>query len=475
MMLKRLRRRLAVLFTVFTGAVLATALGISLFMAVSQIQNDNQQWFLNSVESVMNQLQYITEMGEDEEVAIIDQAPMVVSIRLNGDPLMVSSEWEPTTSRDTLFDEVKSEAQALGLAEGWVIESYEADADVYIASGVTEGDTASSSVMSMSGVLADDESLFTKNIGGTNYRATYFEWPYVRENGTAGLLEVAVLEDLANQRQNITTTVLGYVLIFLLGLVVLFVANWLLAKLVLRPTAEGIRRQNDFVAAASHELRSPLAVIRSSLSAADASPEAGQAQRFRTAAADETERMGRLIDDLLLLAGGDARSWNLQNRAYDLDTLLIETGETYTALAKEQGCQLSLCLPDATLPAMYGDPDRLRQVLAVLLDNALQYAGQDGSIRLGAEAHKNRVTLTVADDGPGIPDGEKEKVFERFYRADGSRNDKRNFGLGLSIARELAGLMGGSLTIKDSPQGGAAFVLALPTNPSQTHRWTKPD
>lgn len=109
-----------------------------------------------------------------------------------------------------------------------------------------------------------------------------------------------------------------------------------------------------------------------------------------------------------------------------------------------------------------GDRGRLMQVLSVLLSNAADYAPPGSAVTLEARRGKTRALITVSDQGPGVPDREKERIFDRFYRADAARSGKSHFGLGLSVARELAALHGGTLTVRDAPGGGAAFTLSLP-------------
>lgn len=545
-MLRGLRRRLAFIFTAFTGLVLAGVLGVSLALGIQQRTRENQQWFYQTIDTLYL---HVMNVGEQNEGAgggvVMEQYPYVICINLNGKPLVgdgkftVEEGWTPATDRQTLFKAVQATAEERGLT-GWLNREFvlaatvneegslaqdtapltpnmsdssglSAPAEVFEYDvGVTDGanwaeaqlavdaaepaeegsqpaeDAASAeqqvlfpSISISTDTISGSDGVFEQAIDGVDYRAAYFEVPlssYWMLSSTDGsgranskvftqtneLYQVAVLEDLRPQKQGIVFLCLGYGLLFLAGLAGLFLANWLLAKLVLRPTAEGMQRQADFVAAASHELRSPLAVVRSSLSAARVAADEAEAERYTQAAENEAERMSRLVDDLLLLAGGDAKSWEIERCEVDLDTILIGSSEQYAPLAQKRQVALELQLPEETLPRVRGDADRLRQILGVLLDNALQYAPAGSSIELSAGTKKNRVWVQLADHGPGIPEAEQDKVFGRFYRADQSRGDKDHFGLGLSVARELAALHGGSLAVADTPGGGATFTLTLP-------------
>ena len=134
---------------------------------------------------------------------------------------------------------------------------------------------------------------------------------------------------------------------------------------------------------------------------------------------------------------------------------------TRTAAAQKQ-IRIHVSLPDDPLPKCCCDRQRIGQALAILLDNAVSYTPPGGEIRLFAARRRGGIELIVSDNGPGIPDALRERVFERFYRADVSRSKKEHYGLGLSIAREIASLHRGKLTLRDTPGGGATFILYLP-------------
>ena len=471
-MLRGLRRRLAAVFTAFTGVVLAGVLGVSYYLAAQQTVRDNEMWFSSTVDTVASAALSYAETGVEVSVATTDDN-LLVEMRKDGEKTGaqraagVQSTALAEEAGDRLFAAAKQEAASREVTQ-WVFEAYSAaDAATVTAAG---GDTAvmgaTEAAPGTYGVVEDTvitiaigpamgtEGLFSLEQDGVKYRATYFALP---DN-----LEIAVMEDLSGQTRALWLMGLLYLLMLVGGLALLYLINWFLARLVLRPTEEGVRRQTEFVAAASHELRSPLAVIRSSLSAAQAAKEAQQAEKYRQAAALEAERMTHLVDDLLLLAGGDAGSWTLHPQPVDLDTLLIGAAEVYRPLARQKDVGLVLDLPEETLPTVKGDAERLRQILAVLLDNALQYAPSGTAITLTACHKRGKVRIAVADRGRGVPDDEKEKVFQRFYRADASRHDKEHFGLGLSVAQELAQLHGGAITVADTADGGATFTLALP-------------
>lgn len=229
----------------------------------------------------------------------------------------------------------------------------------------------------------------------------------------------------------------------------------------LRPAVESRKRQAQFVAAASHELRSPLAVISANAATIRADTPAAAAAMDTIEA--ECARMSRLIGDMLLLASTDANSWPVKLTKVELDTLLINVYETQSPLFSARGCVLTLLLPEEPLPHVTADGERLSEMLSILLDNALSH-GMTQSCRraeLAAKPCAGGVSITVADHGTGLTDEQKTQVFARFYRGDASRREKQHFGLGLSIAWELARLQNGKLSVEDTEGGGCTFRITL--------------
>ena len=249
----------------------------------------------------------------------------------------------------------------------------------------------------------------------------------------------------------------GLLLIAVLALVVF---SWFFTGKMLRPLEANQKKQTQFIASASHELRSPLAVILSSVQAIEADP--GECRHFLLAIKNEGNRMSRLIGDLLVLANADNKSWSILKSPCELDTLLLETYEKYELLLREKGISMNVELPDESLSPCRCDGGRISQVLGILLDNGCSYVPAGGKIRLGVEEKEKYFRIYVEDNGPGISDENKEAVFQRFYRADSSRKDKQHFGLGLCIAKEIVTLHHGSIRIEDTKGGGTTFVVRLP-------------
>ena len=254
------------------------------------------------------------------------------------------------------------------------------------------------------------------------------------------------------------------VLVFLASSAAVFVLvifSWLFTGKMLRPIQENQRRQTEFIAAASHELRTPLAAILSAASAMERA-EPMQRSQFSDMIHREGNRMSRLIGDMLTLSSSDSKGWALQKQPVELDMLLLEVYEAHYPLAKEQGIELTLSLYEQNVPSMNLDRDGINQVLSILLDNARNHTPAPGKIELELTVHRKNVQIRVSDTGPGVPDDEKRRIFERFYRSEKSRSHRGHFGLGLSIAAEIVKKQNGRIWVQDAIIGGAEFVVELP-------------
>jgi len=241
------------------------------------------------------------------------------------------------------------------------------------------------------------------------------------------------------------------------GLALIGCASLYLSARSIRPVERSIRQQRDFVAAASHELRTPVAAVRANAEAlADA--DLGGFAPHLDAIAQESGRMSRLVSDLIDLARADAGELQVREEEADCAEAARRTLTLLAPLAARKGVELTSALEAAPCKA---DPDRLCQVLVALLDNAVRYTPAGGQVRIATGKSGPHAWVRVTDDGPGIPDEHKERVFERFFRMDAARAADGGCGLGLSIARQLVERMRGTLTLADEPGGGCAFTVKL--------------
>ena len=274
-----------------------------------------------------------------------------------------------------------------------------------------------------------------------------------------GQRQILVWQDTEPEQAYFLKIGLVFVVIALVSLAAVTWLSWFGAGKASVPVQESMERQEQFVAAASHELRSPLTAIRTGLSLLRVEPES---VRHLTLMSREAERMSRLIDELLILAGGGSLRRNFRPEPIEPDTLLIDFADTMLPQARSRSVHLELELPEDAVSAIRADADRVRQMLTILTDNALRYAPEGSTVTLKLEAPGEGCRFYVSDHGPGIPDSEKQHVFDRFYRGSASRSNPDHFGLGLSVALELAKVHGGEVTVSDTPGGGATFTISLP-------------
>jgi two-component system OmpR family sensor kinase len=223
---------------------------------------------------------------------------------------------------------------------------------------------------------------------------------------------------------------------------------------------EEFARQRAFVSDASHELRTPLTAIRGQLEvlARRENPDSAEIRRVQGLVQAEVDRMTRLTEDLLLLAHTDETRF-VQREAIELQRFLAEL------LASAEPTTDRRLRLDAQTPGLLdADRDRLAQALRNLLRNAAEHTPAGGTIELGArECEDGRVQIWVDDDGPGIAPEERDRVFDRFHRADAARaRTAGGTGLGLAIVRAIVAAQGGRVWAAESPLGGARVVIELP-------------
>jgi len=237
------------------------------------------------------------------------------------------------------------------------------------------------------------------------------------------------------------------------------VAGFAYAGRALVPIRESLRRQREFAADASHELRTPLTVIRASVE---------HLRRHRRRPVEsvgaaledidaEVSRLTRLVDDLLLLARADSGAVELERQPVDLADVAADALPLFTPLAGERS--VSLVLDPRPAPTV-GDAGRLRQVVAILVDNAVRHSPPDGRVVVRTRADRDGASLVVEDEGSGVRGEDAARIFDRFWRAPGA--PEGGTGLGLAIARWVVERHGGSITVDPVAPRGARFTVRLP-------------
>ena len=405
-MLKRLRNRLTLLAACLTGSVVVAVCIISFVLIRNQYANSRYTAFQLASESVLTQWE------------------------LEGN---ISTEW--------LAANIEANVASVVLWEnGLPMDHHLVDMEIAqrLRSAIPKQDNGKA-------VYFEDGSFI----------CAWFDLSY-----GYGQREILVWQDTEPERDYFLKIGLVFGLIAVASLGVVTWLCYLVAGKAIVPVQEAMERQERFVAAASHELRSPLTVLRTGFGVIKKTPD--QSERYLGLMEGETNRMTRLVDELLILAGGGSLRKNFRPRPIELDTVLIDFVDSMTPVAEKKGIFLEICLPEETIPAVSADEDRVKQILSILVDNALRYAPEKSTVHVSLDKQAKGCVLSVIDHGPGIPDSEKKKVFDRFYRGSRSRSDPNHFGLGLAVAQELSAIHGGNLWLSDTPGGGATFKVILP-------------
>lgn len=285
---------------------------------------------------------------------------------------------------------------------------------------------------------------------------------YCMETAQNGQVLIA-FADLSWEQQSMVGLVVSSLLVGAGALGVFFLISLFLSSLALRPVERAWEQQRQFVADASHELKTPLTVILANTGIVLSHPEDTVAQQHKwiTFIEEEATRMRGLVEDLLFLAKSDAARQPLHPMTFSMSELVTGCLLPFESVAFEAGVDLhSAITPGLTLT---GDEGQLRRLVMILLDNAVKYAGEGGRVTLTLDRAQDRVRLSVHNTGAPIPPEHLPHLFERFYRVDGARNrSEGGYGLGLAIARSITLTHGGKLWAESTPEAGTTFTALLP-------------
>lgn len=318
---------------------------------------------------------------------------------------------------------------------------------------------------SLTAALATGSDLRTSQLNGERVRVlTYRAESAVFDQPVL----VQLYRPLANQDRILNGLLLTLLGVGALGAVVLGAGSWWLAGRSIQPAQQAWEQQQRFVANASHELRAPLTLIRASADVMqrnldDIAPrEPAFAEDQRALLGDvigEVDHTATLVEDLLLLSRLDAHQLRLERESIDVPQLLADVQRQVQRVADDRGVRVRV---EAAAGAAFADWTRVRQVLLILIDNALRHTPAGGSVTLESAARGATTDIAVRDTGEGIAADDLPRVFERFYQADAAHSTKGSAGLGLSIAKGLVEANGGRIAIDSRVGAGTRVVVSLP-------------
>lgn len=427
-MYQKIRKHLTFLFTGTTSFIMIVMSVSYLYMSEKELKRNSFLAFSGEMNTILSNLEQQNIITYEWLSKVSSNGKYLISIYDNGFPLSYT------------FTALSEENLAL------INEVMENNADTILS--LPSPNSFSSSHKAFS---------YTSNQGEHYYVC------YAKIRHTAGNLTATILFSTKDLLHQLKLSRTRFFLINLIGILLLYLFSRYYTKRLLSPIQKSQEQQVAFIAAASHELRTPLSVILSSLSALKCASPSKQ-NHFLHTIENESNRMSRLVTDMLTLAQSDNHTWSFHIKETELDTILLNAYEAFQTLANEKQISLLIELPDETLPHCFCDSERISQVLGILISNAISYGKAGGYTKLNLTCQNGIFSFQIIDNGIGISKEEKEYIFDRFYRVDTARSKKEHFGLGLCIAREIVEAHHGSIQVSDTPGGGTTFTIKLRIN-----------
>lgn len=325
-------------------------------------------------------------------------------------------------------------------------------------SHLPSGTTIDSEQTLIEKVLAKNEETGTISFEGLNLR-------YLVQQRTIDQ-KIIVFLDRSPELATLTRLTIILFGIGSLSLIILTAISYYLASWAIRPIAKSYELQQQFMADASHELKTPIAVIKTTLDVLIAHKHhtIEAEQKWMTYLQTETERMEKLVNDLLFLSKNDSQELKIEFTPFQLSDALMNVILPFESVAFESNKRLELDIEPDLLG--YGDVSQLQQVVVILLDNALKHAFDKTTIYLSLKQQASSYQLMVQNEGIPIANDDLSKIFDRFYRADSSRaRETGGYGLGLAIAKSIITKHHGTISVTSTLEGKTTFSITLPSKP----------
>ena len=275
----------------------------------------------------------------------------------------------------------------------------------------------------------------------------------VRKIGLNGK-EVTLIEseDTINR---LKTTIIVSIIIGFLGLIIIYIIAKKISKTIVKPVEDSFEKQKQFVSDASHELKTPLAVIEAN---ADVLQDKVGENKWITYIQKEVQSMNKLVNDLLVLARMENTNTEL-NQKFDLSKEVQMAVSSFESMIYEKKIELEININEGI--EFNGDKEDIKHIISIILDNSIKHTEENGKIIVNTLKEKSDIKIEIKNQGEPIPEEEREKIFERFYRVDKARNrNEKRYGLGLSIAKGIVEKYNGNI-YATSKDGFTSFIVKI--------------
>ena len=276
---------------------------------------------------------------------------------------------------------------------------------------------------------------------------------YTIRNFGSNVKEITLIESTSTIKQ-LNITMLITIMVGVCGLIAIYIIAREISKIIVKPVAESFDKQKQFVSDASHELKTPLAVIEAN---ADVLQSKVGENKWLTYIQNEVQSMNKLVNDLLTLARMENVVSN--NQVFDLSKEVQMSIAVFESMIYENKIKLETNIAEGI--EFKGEKEDIKHIISIILDNAIKHTKENGKIIVDVAKEKNSIKIEIKNQGDPIPEEEREKIFERFYRVDKARNrNEKRYGLGLSIAKGIVEKYNGTIEAY-SKDGFTSFIVKI--------------
>ncbi len=310
-------------------------------------------------------------------------------------------------------------------------------------------------IMSLGLCMWFSQSLGTGYI--TEVKQRHLRTSFPEEFGSQNTVVVQIAGSVAYEE-------LRNIILILNGILIIVVPSlgWLLTGSTLRPIEIAGDLQRQFVSDASHEMRTPLSIMRGEMDVALAkSRTAMEYKKTIVSSKEEVERLSRLIENLIFLARGDQGRQYIKFQDIDITDLISSIVSKFNLKISEKKLKVTFVPPDEEI-IVKGQTSMMWTLFSNIIDNAVKYSFNKGIVRIAIIRSDHYAVISVKDSGIGISREDQEKIFNRFYRGDPSRSTTKGYGLGLAIVRSIVALHKGKIAVHSTPGNGTTFTVYLP-------------